>query len=65
MHVLSVIRKDSHRANAITQILKRRRIECDQNQVVQSLNALEKKGYIERFTSKTWLAKDKAERLFE
>jgi len=63
--ILSVILKDSHRPAAITRILKGRKVECDQNAVVQALNDLEKKGLVERFTTKAWIATSKAERLFE
>ncbi len=63
--ILAVIIKDSHRPAAITRILNKRQIDCDQNLVVQSLNALEKKGLVERFTSKTWIAKGKAQDYIE
>ncbi|MHA1654096.1 MAG: hypothetical protein ACTSVT_08880 [Candidatus Thorarchaeota archaeon] len=63
--VLSVILKDSHRPAAITRILNNRRVECDQNAVVSTLNGLEKKGLVERFTTKAWIATSKAERYFE
>lgn len=63
--ILAVIIKDSHRPASITKILQGRQITCDQNSVVQSLNALEKKGLVERFSSKTWLAKGKAEDYIE
>lgn len=58
--ILRVILKDSHRASAITKILKGRHVDCDQNQVIQSLNSLEKKGLVERFTTKTWIGHGKA-----
>jgi len=59
--ILAIIIKDSHRAASITRILKGKSVNCDQNSVVQSLNVLEKKGLVERFTAKTWIAKGKAE----
>ncbi|MCF2136264.1 MAG: hypothetical protein K9W43_03405 [Candidatus Thorarchaeota archaeon] len=62
--LLSVILKDSHRPAAITRILQGRHVECDQNTVVHTLNELEKKGLVERFTTKTWIATSKAEKLF-
>lgn len=63
--ILSVILKDSHRPAAITRILQKRQVECDQNTVVQALNTLLDKGLVERFTSKTWIATSKAERVLE
>jgi len=63
--VLSVILKDSHRPAAITRILNNRHVECDQNAVVSTLNDLEKKGLVERFTTKAWIATSKAERYSE
>jgi len=59
--ILSTIIRDSHRASAITKILLGRHVKCDQNQVVQALNSLEKKNLAERFTVKSWIAKGKAE----
>ncbi|MFW9920145.1 MAG: hypothetical protein ACFFED_11125 [Candidatus Thorarchaeota archaeon] len=59
--ILAVIIKDSHRPASITRILQGRQVSCDQNSVVQSLNALEKKGLVERYSPKTWIAKGKAE----
>ena len=59
--ILSIILKDSHRPSAIVRILKGRNIVCDHNQVVSALNALEKEGLVERFTTKAWIATSKAE----
>lgn len=59
--ILSVILQDSHRPSAITRILKKRHIECNQNQVVEALNDLEQRGFVERFTTKAWIATGKAE----
>jgi hypothetical protein len=58
--VLAIIMNDSHRPSAITRILKKKHVECDQNQVVQALISLEQMDLVERFTSKAWIAKDKA-----
>jgi hypothetical protein len=63
--VLAIILNDSHRPSAITRILKKKQIECDQNQVVQALISLEKMDLVERFTSKAWVAKDKAADVLE
>ena len=51
---------NSHRPSAITRILRKQQIECDQNMVVQALNSLEKRDLVERDASKTWVAKGKA-----
>ena len=61
--ILSVILQDSHRPSAITRILKNRHIKCDQNQVVEALNDMEERGFVERFTTKAWLATGKAQDL--
>ncbi|MHA1882200.1 MAG: hypothetical protein ACTSUO_04065 [Candidatus Thorarchaeota archaeon] len=65
MQILKVIFDNSHRPASITQILKGRHIDCDQNKVVQALNALEKRDFVERFTQKTWMAKSKGQALLE
>ena len=61
--ILATIIGESHnqRPSAITRILQKRNIECDQNQVVQALNSLEKRNLVERYTAKAWVAKPKAE----
>lgn len=61
MQILKIIFDNSHRPASITRILKRRSIECDQNMVVQALNTLEKRDFVERFTQKTWMAKSKGQ----
>ncbi len=58
--ILSIILKDSHRPAAIVRILKGRHVKCDQNQVISTLNALERDGLVERFTTKAWIATSKA-----
>lgn len=58
--VLAIILNDSHRPSAITRILRKKHVDCDQNQVVQALISLEKMDLVERFTAKAWIAKDKA-----
>ncbi len=63
--ILALILNNSHRPAAIARILRGRHVKCDQNQVVQALNALEKRDLVERFTQKTWIAKAKAESLLE
>jgi DNA-binding Lrp family transcriptional regulator len=63
--ILAIIARDSHRPSAITRILKKRQVECDQNGVVAALNALERDGLVERYTSKAWIATSKAESYLE
>ncbi|TFG12465.1 Lrp/AsnC family transcriptional regulator [Candidatus Thorarchaeota archaeon] len=58
--ILSAILEDSHRPSAITSIVNGRGVNCTQNEVVKALNELEDKGLVERYTSKTWLAKPSA-----
>ncbi len=62
LEILKVIIKDSHRPAAITRILQKRGITCDQNAVVYSLNVLEKEKLVERHTTKAWIATSKAEK---
>ena len=63
--ILTIILSDSHRPSAITRILRSKNPEYDQNQVITVLNDLEKRDLVERFTSKTWIAKSKAADLLE
>ena len=59
--ILPIIIEDSHRASAITRILTKKGIDCDNNTVVQALNSLESKDLVERYTTKTWIATSKAQ----
>jgi repressor of nif and glnA expression len=59
--IIPIIIEDSHRASAITRILQKRGVECDNNSVVQSLNSLEEKNLVERYTTKTWIATSRAQ----
>ena len=61
MEILKIIYENSHRPASITRILRGRSIECDQNMVVQALNTLEERDFVERFTQKTWIAKSKGQ----
>ncbi len=63
--ILPIIINDSHRPGAITRILTGRGYSIDLNQVNQALNSLEAKDLVERFTTKTWLAKSKAQDYIE
>lgn len=64
LEVLRIILNDSHRPAAITRILKKKHIDCDQNKVVQALQSLEARDLVERYTTKTWIGKSKAESYF-
>ncbi len=59
--VLELIISDAHRPNAITSVLRRRHVECNQNEVVQALLDLEKRNLVERISEKAWSAKGLAE----
>ncbi len=59
--ILEAVLHDSHRPSAITSIVRKRGIDCTQNQVVQSLNSLEERGLVERYTSKAWVGTSNAE----
>ncbi len=59
--ILPVIIEDSHRASAISRILIKKGVACDNNAVVQALNSLESKSLVERYTTKAWIATTKAQ----
>ncbi|MGD9396562.1 MAG: hypothetical protein PVJ05_09065 [Candidatus Thorarchaeota archaeon] len=59
--ILGLILADARRPNAIASILKRRSVECNQNDVVQALLDLEKRNLVERLSAKAWTAKGNAE----
>lgn len=63
--ILELILADAHRPNAITSVLKRRHVECNQNDVVQALLDLENRNLVERISGKAWSATGKAEDLVE
>lgn len=63
--ILALIFNDTHRPAAITRNLRKKNVECDQNQVVQALNDLEQRDLVERSGSKSWTAKDAAEDYIE
>ncbi len=59
--ILELILVDAHRPSAITSVLRKRHVECDQNDVVQALLDLEKRDLVEKLSAKAWTAKGKAE----
>ncbi len=59
--ILPLIVRQGHRPRAITRVLRRRGLPYDHNDVVQALSSLEEKGLVERASTKSWLARDKAQ----
>lgn len=59
-NILGLILADSRRPGTICSILKKR-FDCNQNDVVQALLDLEKRGLVEKQSTKAWTAKGKAE----
>ena len=59
--ILGIILADAHRPSAIASILKRKHVECNQNDVVQALLDLEKRDLVENLSAKAWTAKGGAE----
>ncbi|MFW9787234.1 MAG: hypothetical protein ACFFE2_02800 [Candidatus Thorarchaeota archaeon] len=59
--ILGIILADARRPNAIASILRRRNVDCNQNDVVQALIDLEKRNLVERLSAKAWTAKGAAE----
>ncbi len=59
--ILKLIIADHRRPSAIASILKRRNVECDQNDIVQALLDLETRDLVEKLSTKAWTAKGKAE----
>ncbi len=58
--ILAVIVRDNRRPSSIAFALRRRDVTVDQNRVVLALVDLEKRGLVERRTSKAWIAKSQA-----
>jgi DNA-binding MarR family transcriptional regulator len=59
-NIIAMIVRDNRRPSSIAFALKRRNGTVDQNRVMQALVDLEKRGLVERSTSKAWTAKSKA-----
>ena len=59
--ILGLILSNSQRPGAIYSILKRKKVSCNQNDIVQALQDLEKRNLVERESSKAWSAKSGAE----
>lgn len=58
--ILAVLVRDNRRPSSIAFTLRRRDVTVDQNRVMLALVDLEKRGLVERSTSKAWIAKSKA-----
>lgn len=58
--IIAMIVRDNRRPSSIALALKRRNGTVDQNRVMIALVDLEKRGLVERSTSKAWTAKGKA-----
>ncbi len=58
--IIALIIRENRRPSAIAFALRRRNGTVDQNRVMLALVDLEKRGLVERSTSKAWIAKSKA-----
>jgi hypothetical protein len=63
--ILELILSNANRPSAITSVLRRRHVECNQNEVVQALIDLEKRNLVERVSEKAWSATGRAEGVVE
>lgn len=63
--IIAQIMGTGRRPSAIASLLRRRHVECDQNEVVQALVDLERRGLAERTTAKAWAARGNAESYLE
>ncbi|MCK4566945.1 MAG: hypothetical protein KAU48_06520 [Candidatus Thorarchaeota archaeon] len=59
-NIIAMIVRDNRRPSSIAFALKRRNGTVDQNRVMLALVDLEKRGLVERSTSKAWISKSKA-----
>jgi DNA-binding PadR family transcriptional regulator len=58
--ILGLILRENRRPSAIAKTLRRYDEKVDQNGVMLALVDLEKRGLVERSTTKAWIAKGKA-----
>ena len=58
--IVALIVRENRRPSSIAFTLRRRNESVDQNGVMLALVDLEKRGLVERSTSKAWIAKSKA-----
>ncbi|MHA1614248.1 MAG: hypothetical protein ACTSYJ_05340 [Candidatus Thorarchaeota archaeon] len=58
--IIELISRENRRPSSIAFTLRRRNGTVDQNRVMLALVDLEKRGLVERSTSKAWIAKSKA-----
>lgn len=59
-NILGLIIRENRRPSAIAKTLRRYDGQVDQNRVMLALVDLEKRGLVERSTTKAWIAKGKA-----
>jgi len=58
--IIALILRENRRPSGIATALSRSDLKVDQNRVMITLVDLEKRGLVERSTSKAWTAKGKA-----
>jgi len=58
--IIALIIRENRRPSGIATALSRSNVQIDQNKVMTTLIDLEKRGLVERSTSKAWAAKGKA-----
>jgi hypothetical protein len=63
--IISLIVSVRSRPSSITMILRRTHSDYNQNMIVQALIDLEKRGLVDRVSSKAWIAKGDATRVLE
>ena len=59
-NILELIISENRRPSAIAKTLRRYDVQVNQNGVMLALVDLEKRGLVERSTTKAWIAKGKA-----
>ncbi|MFX0107224.1 MAG: hypothetical protein ACFE7R_02980 [Candidatus Hodarchaeota archaeon] len=59
--ILVLIMREGRRPSAIAKAVCGSQVKCDSNEVILALNDLEKRGLVERSSSKAWMAKSKAQ----
>ena len=64
-NILALILRENRRPSAIASTLRRYDKTVDQNSVILALLDLEKRGLVERSTTKAWIAKSKASNYFD
>jgi DNA-binding PadR family transcriptional regulator len=60
INIIELILRENRRPSAIAKTLRRYDKQVDQNRVMSALVDLEKRGLVERVTTKAWIAKGRA-----